>query len=530
MLILKDKTMMKAITLTKTFWVFLFFLSCNLLMGNNKPSGNDSADLKSDTTCMWTINLVGSYGDQISWQLYNTDSTVLLSGGQYSYGFNDTLTIETADTLSFYIETLGTWLDNVVIYYISNGNGIASTGTLTGGQEITIEGLTSDKQSQTCSQGCLDAFYGAYPESTYEPLYAGVFETIFTGNYAGQYSAVHVLAGKEYTFASSIETDIITIGDENGENILTFGTGSLVWKAPSNQIVRFYTHADAYCNYLNVFRSHLIKCGETPPPPAVPDYECYQGDGLASNNFENSFSIDPLDVYRNVDDILVEDGIIFTIQYLRLNIATWWQPVSNISFIFLADSNGFPTDSVVFKTDYIVPDSQIVRGFNSIGFPVYEISVSLPKSIDLLPGRYWLLPRGTTGFGSAYWEMTTLGSNGGNMYTSTDGGAWEKDARNYQAVFFAAGECNQIQSISGASISEVAYFPDPVVDQLTIDSKNPISSVNVYNLMGKRVEVNGINININQAKVDMSLLTPGIYFIQLINANNKVETFKVIKS
>jgi hypothetical protein len=477
------------------------------------------------------LDLSGSYGDQISWELRDSNANVLLSGGGYTYGFSDTQTVEAEGSLTFYIETMGTWLDNVVNYHIANANGIVVAGTLTGGEEITYEDLSCEDQALATSEGCLDAFYGSSSADAYQPLCIGINEMITTAGYAGQYSPIQVTEGIEYTFSSSIETDLITIGDEAGETVLAYGTDSVTWTAESDGIIRFYTHTDAYCNYMNTFRLRFVKCGEASPPPTEPDYDCFQGDGLASNDFENAFSIladDPW--YRNVDDIVVDEGTEFTVQYIRLNIATEALPITNIFFKILADDNGVPTNEEVASTNVIVPTVQIVRGFNSIGFPVYEVSVDLPEPIVLTEGRYWLLPQAYVQSGSPYWEMTSLGSNGEYVYSSYDGGStWFKDERNYNAVFFAAGECDLVQGVLHLE-SEISHYPNPVDDVLHIDAEKSISQVSVYNPVGQQMLIKSNAINSYQTQVDVSSLSPGVYIIKLLLEDKQVNIFKIIKN
>jgi len=487
-------------------------------------SGNTSV------ACTWTLDIAGSYGDQISWELRDSNSNVLLSGGGYSYGFSESQTIEAIGPLTFYIETMGDWLDNVVNYHISNQNGIVVAGTLTGGLETTYDDLSCDDEPLATSEGCLEAFYGSHPVATYQPLCAGINETITTGGYAGQYTSVQVTEGIEYTFSSSEETDFITIGDEAGETVLAYGVDSVSWTADSDRIIRFYTHTDVYCNYMNVFRSRFVKCGETLTPPEEPDYDCFQGDGLASNDFENAFSILADDQwYRNVDDFVIDEGTIMTIQHIRLNIATELLPISNIYFVILADDKGVPTNEVVATTKFTVPTNQIVRGFNDIGFPVYEVSVDLTEPIVLTTGRYWLLPQANVPSGSPYWEMTSLGSNGNYVYHSENGGPWIKDERNYNAVFFIAGICDPAVGTIDLNSSNINLYPNPVVGMLSIDTNTPIRQVTIINLEGQQILVKNNLTNSQQKQLDLSSLSQGVYIIKLLFDDQQIKVMKIIK-
>lgn len=476
--------------------------------------------------CTWTVNVNGSYGDQVSWQLRDANSNVLLSGGNYSYGFSETKTIESSGLVEFYIETMGEWLDNVVIYKISNSNGIVNTGTLDGGKEKTVGGLNCTNAPITGSQGCLNVDYQDYPpDAVYTPNCTGFAETITTGGYAGQYSLVQVTEGTEYTFSSSITSDQITVGNENGTTALAYGQGSVKWLAPANQVIRFYTHVDQYCNFVNTFRERRVKCGSLVDPPANPDFPCFQGDGLASNDFENAFTISAGSVYRTVDDFLVQSGTSFKLKHVRLNVATF-SPLSTIYFVIYKDENGKPTNEEVTTTEAVVPTKQILRGYNSIGFPIYEVSVDLPQPIDFTGGRYWLLPQAEReDGGDSYWEMTSTGSNGLYTFGSTNNSPWVSDSRNYNAVFFVAGECNAL-STSDIKQTGINYYPNPVGDRLFLQTKDQIKKVTVYNLVGQTVIE---NLKLENGSVLTSKLKTGTYLFKIETIDGQFKTIKITK-
>jgi surface protein len=71
--------------------------------------------------------------------------------------------------------------------------------------------------------------------------------------------------------------------------------------------------------------------------------------------------------------------------------------------------------------------------------------------------------------------------------------------------------------------SSVVLFPNPVNSILYIEgNQNPVN-ISIYNMLGKEV----ISLN-NPDKVDVSSLSNGVYFINLIDGNNSV-TKKIIK-
>lgn len=71
-----------------------------------------------------------------------------------------------------------------------------------------------------------------------------------------------------------------------------------------------------------------------------------------------------------------------------------------------------------------------------------------------------------------------------------------------------------------------AYYPNPVIDQLTVKAKTAIKSLSVYDLLGQQlVGKKGMG---NEMQLDFSGMRQGVYLVS-VNADEGVRTFKVIK-
>ena len=128
---------------------------------------------------------------------------------------------------------------------------------------------------------CLDATSTTplYPTATYTPAVCDgiTVNTITTVAYASEYSNVNVTLGETYTFTSSVATDFITIGSEDGLTPIVYGeNANLTWISDVTGVIRFYLHLDNACGGANVNRTKGIICG-TPPTCLKPI------DVLASN-------------------------------------------------------------------------------------------------------------------------------------------------------------------------------------------------------------------------------------------------------
>lgn len=104
---------------------------------------------------------------------------------------------------------------------------------------------------------CISSPYGQYPSSTFVPSCTGAEESITTLGYAGEYSVVTLTAGFTYTFSSSINTDIITIGAPLTP--VATGIGSVTYTAAVTGNYRFYTHITG-CGAEAVSRTRKVAC------------------------------------------------------------------------------------------------------------------------------------------------------------------------------------------------------------------------------------------------------------------------------
>lgn len=109
-----------------------------------------------------------------------------------------------------------------------------------------------------------------FPADTFTPETCdGVTPNQIVDNaWAGEYSNVNVIAGQTYSFNSSIATDFITIGNEDGSAPIVFGSTPLVWTSDVTGVIRFYIHLNDNCETEDTNRVRSILCGETLSAPS----------------------------------------------------------------------------------------------------------------------------------------------------------------------------------------------------------------------------------------------------------------------
>ncbi|HET8837752.1 MAG TPA: T9SS type A sorting domain-containing protein [Flavobacteriaceae bacterium] len=76
-------------------------------------------------------------------------------------------------------------------------------------------------------------------------------------------------------------------------------------------------------------------------------------------------------------------------------------------------------------------------------------------------------------------------------------------------------------------MNEIVVYPNPSRSQITIESKIPVHTIQIYDLLGRLVKQQG---EVNALKTNMNLngMEKGVYFIR-IEANGKMQTIKLIK-
>lgn len=77
------------------------------------------------------------------------------------------------------------------------------------------------------------------------------------------------------------------------------------------------------------------------------------------------------------------------------------------------------------------------------------------------------------------------------------------------------------------SIIEARIYPNPVKDELTIETSNKIEKIEVYDLMGRKVNYNN-SPSLGTTKLDCSNLESGVYLINIQTKEGK-GTYKIIK-
>jgi hypothetical protein len=81
--------------------------------------------------------------------------------------------------------------------------------------------------------------------------------------------------------------------------------------------------------------------------------------------------------------------------------------------------------------------------------------------------------------------------------------------------------CNSlISGIDELASNQLTILPNPVLDILEISSFEKIGTVEITDIMGKQIL--GFSVESSETKIDLSALSPGVYFVRLKNTFKKI--------
>lgn len=367
---------------------------------------------------------------------------------------------------------------------------------------IGIDDVTIKKGTML---GCLTATFGQYPQAVYTPSCIGSKEIITPDGITGEYSAVNVTGGVNYTFSTSNETTFITIGNENGTQILASGTGSVTWVSNVTGLIRFYTHLSSACDAnFNQFE-RAVQCGVYIPG-------CEENT-VSTEAVEDYFILGGTTNQRLAIDVLTPSSG-FTLYGMKPLLAG---NATTFSFNIYQDAWGSPGEQIDTKTGILASQTPIGE------YIEYEIAFSSPLQLDANT-TYWIeIITDAQGWGYTSNPEYIINKNSAGNNDQTLG-LWQIMS-GFELIYSLV--CEEIElGVSDFNSFEFSYYPNPVNDVLNISSKAAIKEISVFNVTGQKV----LNSNkINSGKIDVSNLNAGIYVFRVQLENGQIETFKIVK-
>ena len=95
---------------------------------------------------------------------------------------------------------------------------------------------------------------------------------------------------------------------------------------------------------------------------------------------------------------------------------------------------------------------------------------------------------------------------------------------NGMAVYRFHDKSVGVESVITDKGTALRLYPNPVVDEFTIESSEDITAIMIYNLSGALIQPDACVIDGSKAVVNVGSLPTGIYFVKM-QGNNKVSKF-----
>ncbi|SDQ97783.1 Por secretion system C-terminal sorting domain-containing protein [Chryseobacterium soldanellicola] len=352
--------------------------------------------------------------------------------------------------------------------------------------------------------GCTTATFGQYPQSLFIPTLDGIRNTIVSDGATGEYSLVQLKAGVSYFFSTSNATIYNTIATESQE-ILASGFGELPYTPAIDQNIRFYSHKNTACaGDLSVFFARYVR--------TLTACEQNKVTGTSSQYFELGGTSNQ----RLAVDVSAPSTGSFSVYGLE-PIMTADATTFKITF-YENTTSDLPGSVYTVKTPVSVKKELVAGNFNK-----YTLAFDTPVVINA--GKtYWMeVESNATGWQSI---STSHFGNFGVGNNDQTGGLWVSMeetgvdfAYNIICSEYLATEDNPLQN-------KIAYYPNPVSEELNLQSGKKIKDISLYNVAGQKVSQTLKPID---NKLDMRKYSPGIYMITVTFIDGKSETIKVIK-
>lgn len=385
-----------------------------------------------------------------------------------------------------------------------------------------IHSFCIDFDTNGCANG-LDYFDGLGEPMT--PRCGGHRNVVVSGISAGYYTRLNLTGGEEFKFFTDIETDFLTITNEAGTLILGAGEGEIVYTPETDSIVRIYINSDNECGTDNVSRFLFSLCGEPIDLPE-PTTDCYDGNASESNLSLYMFN-DSFLPFSAADDFEVEEGTKFSIEQAIFSVVSFGEEPGQAVIKIRKDAGGIP-GSVVYARTVSPISNDLYYEVNSFKYYRSTYKFAAPLVLEE-PGKYWVEYRFTYSTPELKygWEYCMVNYTGNQAAMSDNGGeSWMPiPGDRADLLFYVAGECEDL-SVTDMDDFSFEYYPNPVSDYLTIQSKKSIQKVSIMNFNGQLLKQES---QITQGKVNMRNLPSGVYLVKVEMAGGQIETFKVIK-
>jgi len=133
-----------------------------------------------------------------------------------------------------------------------------------------------------------------------------------------------------------------------------------------------------------------------------------------------------------------------------------------------------------------------------------------------------LTTAGTYYYASRFQLFTEAYKYGGTKSDATGSGNFWDGTNNISGMLTVTGTL----AVGNQVIEGFNFYPNPLKDNMTLNARENIEQVELYNLLGQQVMIKQPNVSTYQ--INMSTLKTGVYFMK-VKVGDKTGTYKVVK-
>lgn len=196
--------------------------------------------------------------------------------------------------------------------------------------------------------------------------------------------------------------------------------------------------------------------------------------------------------------------------------------------------NSNNTTYFILDTSYDVLNFRVILpDFQAISDITYA---SASEEFPILGPQYtgvpYLISYGPL-FGGAYAEFCDVYIDENGVYRFWLGGGYDCfNGCPYREIRYVtvSDDCSQVNfsrtlSTEDSEISSFAIYPNPTSDKINIQGIRNIKTIEIFSILGKKIEISTTNLT----TVDVRSLKNGIYFLKVIDDQNRSAIRKFIK-
>jgi len=191
---------------------------------------------------------------------------------------------------------------------------------------------------------------------------------------------------------------------------------------------------------------------------------------------------------------------------------------ATFNLVVWKDNNNQPGEEI-YRTALLTPDTAVV-----LDFVVYPFDRKIVVS-----GDFWV------GFEQQGNVQLNIGfdqnTDSRAFFKYNTRGMWESSIYKGTPMLRPVFGTNPLSICCSPSPPSTTVKPNPAKDWVYVVSNGlPITNVEVFDILGRKVQGEGRKEKGERVAINISHLTPGVYFLRVIKENKSVETVKLIKN